>query len=102
MSLSPPDNSPGMFPSLSRRRFLALMGMSAWSLAALPSRSQAGIAFDTDALDIHDVTVAVPRLPRHLEGFTIAHLSDTQLRGLATWKRGSLPRCRRGNQHWSY
>ena len=80
MSLSPPDNSPGMFPSLSRRRFLALMGMSAWSLAALPSRSQAGIAFDTDALDIHDVTVAVPRLPRHLEGFTIAHLSDTHLR----------------------
>lgn len=52
------------------------------STATLPSRCQAGIAFDTYALDIHDVPVAVPCLPRHLEGLTIAHLTDTHLRRL--------------------
>src|SRR5215210_501408 len=82
MSLPPSDHSPGMFPSLLWRRFLALTGMSVWSLAALPSRCQAGLTFDTDALDLHDVTVPVPYLPRHLEGLTIAHLTDTHLRRL--------------------
>jgi uncharacterized protein len=50
-------------------------------LAARPSR-QAGLAVDTTALDIHDVTVPVPHLPRHLEGLTIAHLTDMHLRRL--------------------
>ena len=49
---------------------------------ALPSRCQTGLAFDTNALDIHDVTVSVPRLPRYLEGLTIAHLTDSHLRRL--------------------
>jgi predicted MPP superfamily phosphohydrolase len=74
-----------MFPSLARRLFLALTGMSLWSLTTLPSRCQAGLAFDTAALDIHDVPVAVPRLPRHLEGLTIAHLTD-----LHVWRLGRL------------
>ena len=82
MYLPPPENSPSIFPSLSRRQFLALIGVSVWSVAARPARCQAGSAFDTDALDIHDVPVAVPRLPRHLEGLTIAHLTDTHLRRL--------------------
>ena len=82
MYLPPPENSPSIFPSLSRRQFLALIGVSVWSVAALPARCQAGSAFDTDALDSHDVPVAVPRLPRHLEGLTIAHLTDTHLRRL--------------------
>ena len=70
--------------------------MSVWSLATQPSRYQAGIAFDTHALDIHDVTVPVPHLPRHLEGFTIAHLTDTHLRRLGPLEERSWPRCRRG------
>ena len=82
MSLSPPDNSSGLSLPLSRRRFLALTGLSVWSVTLRPSRSQAGIAFDTDALDIHDVPVPVPRLPRHLDGLTIAHVTDTHLRRL--------------------
>jgi predicted MPP superfamily phosphohydrolase len=40
------------------------------------------MAFDTHALEIHDVAVPVPKLPRPLEGFTIAHLTDTHLRTL--------------------
>ena len=52
------------------------------SAAAFPSRRQADLAFDTNTLDIHDVTVPVPHLPRHLEGLTIAHLTDTHLRRL--------------------
>jgi uncharacterized protein len=51
-------------------------------LAARPSRRQAGLAVDTNTLDIHDVTVPVPHLPRHLEGLTIAHLTDMHLRRL--------------------
>ena len=90
MSLPHPNNSPGLFPSLARRRFLALTGMSVWSLAALPSRCQAGLAFDTDALEIHDVTVPVPHLPRHLEGLTIAHLTDTHLRRLGRLEESVL------------
>ena len=90
MYLPPPDNSPSLFPSLSRRQFLALIGVSVWSLAVPPSRCQAGIAFDTDALDIHDVPVAVPRLPRHLEGLTIAHLTDTHLRRLGRLEESVL------------
>ena len=82
MYLPPPENSPSIFPSLSRRQFLALIGVSVWSVAARPARCPAGSAFDTDALDSHDVPVAVPRLPHHLEGLTIAHLTDTHLRRL--------------------
>jgi len=82
MSLPPPAHAPGVLPSLSRRRFLALAGVSVWSLAARPPHGPAGVGVDTSALDIHDVPVPVPRLPRHLEGLTIAHLTDTHLRQL--------------------
>src|SRR5262249_47388425 len=77
-----PDKSSRVFPSLSRRQFLTLMGMSVWSVALRPSRCLAGGVVDTNDLEIHTVPVAVPRLPRHLEGFTIAHLTDTHLRRL--------------------
>jgi len=82
MSLPYPTNCPDLFPSLSRRRFLALTGMSIGALAARPSRCQAGLAFDADALEIHDVSVPVPQLPRHLQGLTIAHLTDMHLQQL--------------------
>lgn len=73
---------PSVFPSLSRRQFLTLMGVSVWSVALRPSHCLAGSVVDTNALEIHDVPVAVPRLPRHLEGVTIAHLTDLHLRRL--------------------
>lgn len=73
---------PRVLPSLSRRRFLALAGTAAWSLAALPSPGHAGRVFDTHALHIHEVTVPVSRLPHALEGLTIAHITDTHLREL--------------------
>jgi hypothetical protein len=60
------------------------------SAAAFPSRCQADLAFDTNALDIHDVTVPVPHLPRHLEGLTIAHLTDTHLRRLGRLEESVL------------
>ena len=60
------------------------------SAAAFPSRRQADLAFDTNALDIHDVTVPVPHLPRHLEGLTIAHLTDTHLRRLGRLEESVL------------
>ena len=66
-------------PSLSRRRFLVLVGAAVCSVAALPSLSADGGGFDTDALDIHEVPVPVRGLPRPLEGLTIAHITDTHL-----------------------
>src|SRR5262245_22911174 len=80
MSLTPPGPSSGVFPSLSRRRFLVMTALAAGYFAMPPPLCNAGGSFDTHALDIHDVTVPVPGLPRHLEGFTIAHITDTHLR----------------------
>jgi len=75
-----PAGPPSEVPSLSRRRLLKMAVAAMWSFAALPPSYSVGGTFDTYALDIHDVTVPVPGLPRHLEGFTIAHITDTHLR----------------------
>jgi predicted MPP superfamily phosphohydrolase len=64
---------------------LALAGAAAWSFAALASPCYAGDAFNTHALDIHEVNVPVHGLPRYLEGLTIAHITDTHL-----WELGRL------------
>ena len=85
MPLTLPACSCGVFSPLSRRRFLALAGAAAWACAVLPTPCAARGGFDTQALDIHDVTVPVPGLPRHLEGLTIAHITDTHL-----WELGRL------------
>ena len=79
MSLTPRNCSPGAYPTLSRRRFLALAGAAACSVAALPPLRSGGGAFNTYALDIHEVPVPVRGLPRHLEGLTVAHITDTHL-----------------------
>src|SRR5690349_645828 len=63
------------YSALSRRQFLALAGTAAYTLAAHPSQAFGGV--DTEALDSHDVPVPVPGLPHALDGFTIAHISDT-------------------------
>src|SRR5882672_1830414 len=83
MSLTPPGPPSGVFPSLSRRRFLAMAAVAAGYFAMPPPLCEAGGAFDTHALEIHDVTVPVPGLPRHLEGFTIAQITDTHLREIS-------------------
>lgn len=80
MPLTPSGSPSGAFPSLSRRRFLTMAAAAACYFAMPPPSCEAGGAFDTHALEIHDVTVPVPGLPRHLEGFTIAHITDTHLR----------------------
>src|SRR5262249_49120638 len=64
--------------SLSRRRFLALVGAAACSVAALPPLG-AGGCFCTYVLGVHEVPIPVRRLPRSLEGLTIAHITDTHL-----------------------
>ena len=69
-------------PALSRRRFLALAGTAACVLAALPVSSQTLEGVDTHALDCHEVPVPVAGLPHALDGFLIAHISDTHLRQL--------------------
>jgi predicted MPP superfamily phosphohydrolase len=66
-------------PSLSRRRFLTLVGAAACSVAALPPLGAGAGGFDTYALDVHAVPIPVRGLPRPLEGLTIAHITDTHL-----------------------
>src|SRR5215510_694869 len=85
MPLTFPACSFSVFSPRSRRRFLALAGAAAWTFATLPTPCAARGAFNTHALDIHDVTGPVPWLPRHLEGLTIAHITDTHL-----WELGRL------------
>lgn len=68
--------------TLPRRRFLSLAGGLALAVSLLPTASYAHTAFDTHALEIHDVAVPVPGLPRSLEGLTIAHLTDTHLHAI--------------------
>ena len=82
MPTSPPPRSALILRTCSRRRFLTLAGGLALSFSLLPTPSYAHMAFDTHALDIHDVAVPVPGLPHALEGFTIAHLTDTHLYAL--------------------
>ncbi len=72
--------------TLSRRRFLALAGMAAYGLTALPASSQAFEGVDTHALDCHEVSVPVVGLPLALDGFTIAHLSDLHVRQLGPFE----------------
>jgi uncharacterized protein len=69
-------------PALSRRRFLTLAGTAACTLVALPASSQTRAGVDTHALECHEVPVPVAGLPHALDGFTIAHISDTHLRQL--------------------
>src|SRR4029434_8452963 len=85
MPLTLPACSFSVFSPLWLRRFLALAGATAWACAALPTPCVARGAFNTHALYIHDVPVPVPGLPRHLEGLTIAHITDTHL-----WEIGRL------------
>lgn len=84
----PPFPPSALIPqTLSRRRFLTLAGGLALSFSLFPTSSDAHLlAFDTHALDIHDVAVPVPGLPRSLEGFTIAHLTDTHLHTLGPFE----------------
>jgi uncharacterized protein len=80
---TPPLPRSSLLPPLcTRRRFLAWAGGLTLSFSLCPPPSHAHLAVDTHALDIHDVAVPVPGLPRALEGFTIAHLSDTHLHAL--------------------
>src|SRR5713101_1115126 len=79
MPLTSRRSSPGAFSALSRRQFLTLAGAAACSFAALPPLCSAGGIFDTYALDTHEVPVPVRGLPLHLEGLTIAHITDTHL-----------------------
>src|SRR5262245_9178232 len=77
---TPPFPRSSLLPwPCTRRRFLTLAGGLALSVSLVPTPSYAYMAFDTHALEIHDVSVPVPGLPRSLEGFTIAHLTDTHL-----------------------
>jgi predicted MPP superfamily phosphohydrolase len=82
LASNPSRCPPEVLPPLSRRRFLALAGIAAGTLWALPPRGHAYSAVDTYTLDVHEVPVPVRKLPRHLEGLTIAHISDTHLRQL--------------------
>src|SRR5215475_13771010 len=65
-----------------RRRFLTVAGGLTLSFSLFPTPSHSYMAFDTHALDSHDVSVPVPGLPRSLEGLTIAHLTDLHLRAI--------------------
>jgi hypothetical protein len=48
------------------------------------------VARGPDALDIHEVTVPVPGLPHHLEGLSIAHITDTHLRRFRSLEAGVI------------
>jgi len=85
MFLTPAGFPSGIAPSLARRQLLKVAVAALWSFAALPPVYNISGPFDTYSLDIHNVTVPVPGLPRHLEGFTIAHITDTHL-----WEIGQL------------